>query len=69
MNKTVATGLLVVLLYTGIAAAQEQKGARIEVKELRHNFGKVEQGTQVSHVFEIRSVGTETLVIERVQPG
>jgi hypothetical protein len=47
--------------------AQEYSGPRIEVKELRHDFGKVVQGTQISHVFEIKSAGKEALVIERVQ--
>jgi hypothetical protein len=47
--------------------AEEYSGPRIEIKELRHDFGKVVQGAQVSHVFEIRSAGKEALVIERVQ--
>jgi hypothetical protein len=46
--------------------AQEQKGPRIEVKEMQHNFGKVAQGAQVSHVFQIRNVGNEPLAIERI---
>lgn len=48
--------------------AQEQKGPRIEVKEMQHNFGKVTQGTQVDHVFQIRNAGNEPLVIERIVP-
>jgi hypothetical protein len=46
--------------------AQEQKGPRIEVKEMQHNFGKVAQGTQVSYVFQIRNAGNEPLAIERI---
>ncbi len=51
---------------SGVVTALEQQGPRIEIREVRHDFGRVVQGTQVSHVFEVRSVGGEALVIERV---
>lgn len=47
--------------------AQERKGPVIEVKEDKHDFGKIVQGTQVTHVFEIRNAGTEPLLIDKVQ--
>jgi hypothetical protein len=53
----------------GFAAAQDAIGPRIVVNEMRFDAGKVVQGSKVSHVFGIKSAGTATLVIERVQSG
>jgi len=55
------------LLCAGPLAALDNKGPRIEVKELHHDFGKIIQGTQVSYVFEVKNAGGEQLVIEKVQ--
>jgi uncharacterized membrane protein len=68
MNKTMM-GIVVLLavVFAGPAAAQEVKGPKIAVKEISHDFGKVTQGTQASHVFEVSNAGTEPLIIERVQ--
>jgi hypothetical protein len=62
----ISTALFFLCATLGVTA-QDYSGPRIEVKELRHDFGKVVQGAQISHVFEIRSAGKEALVIERVQ--
>jgi hypothetical protein len=34
---------------------------------MRYDFGKVVQGTTAEHVFEIKNVGSEQLIIEKVQ--
>jgi hypothetical protein len=47
--------------------AQEPKGPRIEVKEEHYDAGKVVQGEQVVHVFDIRNAGDEVLEIQKVQ--
>jgi hypothetical protein len=57
------------LLYAGPLVALDNAGPKIEVSELRYDFGKVVQGTRVEHVFEIRNAGSEQLVIEKVQPS
>jgi len=67
MKKTGFVIMAVFLLCAAPLAAQQHSGPKIEVKEIRYNFGKVVQGTQASHVFEIKNAGTEPLVIERVQ--
>jgi len=67
MKTIIGAGMMMALLIAGTLLAQEPGVPRIEVKEMRHDFGKVVQGEQVSHVFEIRSAGSGTLVIERVQ--
>ncbi len=54
-------------LCTALLSAQEYNGPKIEVRELRYDFGKVVQGKQVSHVFEVKNAGKEVLIIERVQ--
>lgn len=55
------------VLCAGPLAALDTKGPRIEVRELRHDFGKIVQGTQVTHVFEVKNAGSEQLVIEKIQ--
>lgn len=59
--------VMVGLLYTGPLAALDNKGPKIEIKEMRYDFGKVVQGTKAEHVFEIKNAGSEQLVIEKVQ--
>ena len=70
MKRIVFIGLVIVgLLYAGPLAALDNTGPKIEVKEMRYDFGKVIQGTRVEHVFEIKNAGSEQLVIEKVQPS
>jgi hypothetical protein len=57
------------LLWAGPLAALDNKGPKIEIKELRHDFGKVVQGTKAEYVFEVKNTGSEQLVIEKVQPS
>ncbi len=61
--------LLTGLLYAGPLAALENDGPRIEIKEMRHDFGKVVQGAKAEYIFEIKNVGSEQLIIEKVQPS
>ncbi len=69
-KNSAAVVCTVLLLVVGSAlAAQESRGPRIVVDEARYDFGKVAQGTQATHTFEVRNAGTEPLVIERVQPS
>jgi hypothetical protein len=70
MKRIVFIGLVMVgLLYTGPLTALDNTGPKIEIKDMRYDFGKVVQGTTVEHVFEIKNVGSEQLVIEKVQPS
>lgn len=68
-KEAVLSVVFSLVLFVGLLSAQEHQGPRIEVREMRYDFGKVVQGTQVSHVFEVKSVGGEALEIERVQPS
>jgi len=69
MKRIVFIGMVMGLLYAGPLAAVDNTGPKIEVSEMRYDFGKVIQGTRVEHVFEIRNAGSEQLVIEKVQPS
>jgi len=59
--------ILVGLVCAGPVAALDYTGPRIEIKEMRYDMGKVDQGAQVSQIFEVKNVGSEQLVIEKVQ--
>lgn len=61
--------MLVAFLYGEVLWGQENKGPRIEFRQVQHDFGKVVEGTRVSHVFPVRNVGNESLVIERLEPS
>jgi len=37
-----------------------------EVKELEYDFGKIKEGEVINHVFYLKNVGTDTLIIGRV---
>jgi hypothetical protein len=52
-----------------VAPAQEYNGPKALVDQLKYHVGKVVQGEQAEHVFELRSVGKEALVIDRIQPS
>jgi len=49
--------------------AGEIAGPKLSAKELQFDFGKVAQGAEASHVFEITNSGSEQLIIERVVPS
>lgn len=66
VRNILMTIALVGLFGIEVVMALEQQGPRIEIRELRHDLGRVPQGTQASHIFEVKSVGSEPLVIERV---
>lgn len=55
------------LLSAGAVAAAEQAGPKIEVKQEHYDFGKVAQGEQAVHLFEIRNAGNGVLDIQKVQ--
>jgi hypothetical protein len=57
---------LIALVCSASLHARESNGPRIEVRESRHDFGKVVRGARVVHSFEVRNAGNEPLVIDRV---
>lgn len=67
MKKLFVSALLVLFAGLSVSGAAEGAGPTIAAKEMRHDFGKAAEGIRLSHIFEIRNEGSETLVIERVQ--
>jgi len=66
----VSVGFFIALtMFAGQLPAQEVKGPKIVAVEVKYDFGKVIQGNQVSHIFEVRNVGNEPLIIDRVVPS
>jgi hypothetical protein len=62
-----AMALIALAAIGSVAPAQEYEGPKVLVDQLKHHFGKVVQGEQAEHVFEMRSVGKDALVIDRIQ--
>ena len=52
---------------SGTVFSQDLKAPRIEIKEERFDFGKVTQGEQAVHVFEIRNAWNDVLEVQKVQ--
>jgi hypothetical protein len=42
---------------------------RIEFAEMTYNFGKVEQKSEVKHVFAFKNTGNSTLSIDKIKTG
>jgi len=52
---------------TGVRAAEERKGPRIEFQQDRVDIGKVKQGEVAVQIFEFKNAGDEPLVINKVE--
>lgn len=50
-----------------LMAADDVKGAKIEFEESSYDWGTVQQGSKVKHVFKFKNIGTDTLRIARVK--
>lgn len=57
---------LFVALFVLVAVSYAQKGVLKFAKDT-HDFGKVEQGKPVTHVFEFKNTGTDPVVINDAQ--
>lgn len=56
--------------FAGLFVPQDtMKGPKIEFNEEIHNFGKIEQNTNATTTFVIKSVGTDTLEIISANPS
>jgi hypothetical protein len=57
---------LFVALFVFVSVGYAQKGVMKFAKET-HDFGKIEQGKPVTHVFEFKNMGTDPVVINDAQ--
>lgn len=70
MPYRISLVLLTILMFSAPQAfAADIQGPRIYVAEPRHDLGMVKEGDMPEHAFEIRNVGDEPLIIQRVQPS
>lgn len=60
-----------VVLSVGVFAQQAQKKAEdvVKFKELAYDFGKIKQGTPVSHDFVFTNIGNSPVIIESAVPS
>ncbi len=61
--------LFVILCALVLAQDEELCKARIFLPDTRWDFGYVPQGGSVSHTFQVKNIGEDTLIIIRVRPG
>ncbi|MGH9753064.1 MAG: DUF1573 domain-containing protein [Blastocatellia bacterium] len=71
--------LIITLPFSALAQSSRQDGAqdgktkpaapKLMVEELEHNFGKVQEGEEVSHTFKIKNEGDAELIIHNVSPA
>lgn len=50
-----------------LPAQEQKKGPQIELKEATYDFGKVVEGANLQHVFEVGNTGDAPLDIQKVQ--
>jgi hypothetical protein len=69
-KKLILIGVFLFGLYVLVLAQQENLSkARIFLPDTRWDFGYVPKGSSVSHIFQIKNTGEDTLIIVRVRPG
>lgn len=67
-TKAILTIMLLTALAAAAAPAAETPAVpRIYLPEAKFEFGRVNAGGTVEHLFEVRNVGSAVLQIERVQ--
>jgi hypothetical protein len=52
-----------------LAQAEKLSKARIFLPDTRWDFGYVPKGGAVTHIFKVKNIGEDTLIIVRVRPG
>jgi len=66
-----APSLAILLLIMSMSCAhtcsQQADGPLLSLEEESYDFGKIEEGTVVAHVFDFQNCGSDTLHIERVR--
>jgi hypothetical protein len=67
MSKTLVALMLTGLLMFGASATQA--GPKLVMSDTTYDFGYVPQNAHISHIFWLKSGGTDTLKIIKVTPG
>ena len=59
----------VLLLSAGVFAQAKKAEDVVKFKELAYDFGKIKQGTPVSHEFEFTNISTSPVIIQSAVPS
>ncbi len=69
-KSLILLGALFLILYALVWGQKEKLSrARIFLPDTRWDFGYVPEGGSVSHTFQVKNIGEDTLIIARVRPG
>jgi hypothetical protein len=69
-KSLILLGVFLFGLYVLVLAQTEKLSkARIFLPDTRWDFGYIPQGGSVSHIFKVRNIGEDTLIIVRVRAG
>lgn len=69
MKKFVTICTALVAFVCTAALAQQNSKAEFKFDKETHDFGKIAQGTPVTHVFNFENTGTEPIIISEVKPS
>ncbi|UCF82545.1 MAG: DUF1573 domain-containing protein [Desulfobacteraceae bacterium] len=73
MKNPVATGCLIlfILLFMPWSAYPQAatQGPRLVLQEREFDFGKVKEGSRITHEFTVQNKGSAPLEIKKVSPG
>jgi hypothetical protein len=62
--KTFLLALCALITTTGLMAQQKKADEAIKFKEVKHDFGKIKQGTPVNYDFAFKNISSKPVVIE-----
>ncbi len=69
MKKFVTICFALVAFIGTSALAQQNSKAEFKFDKETHDFGKIAQGTPVTHVFTFENTGSEPIIISEVKPS
>ncbi len=67
--KRIRFTLVAILLLAIAVAANAEDVAKVEIQDVRADFGEAFARDKYEHTFLIKNVGTADLLIENVKPG
>ncbi|MFN3841014.1 MAG: DUF1573 domain-containing protein [Cyclobacteriaceae bacterium] len=67
MKRLLILALTVALVFPVAAQSQKEKGPVLTLEKTSHDFGDIQQGDVVEHVFKFTNTGNEPLIITNVQ--
>lgn len=69
MKNNIILFCTTILLFVGfsVSTAQAQNKSEFKFATETHDFGKIPQGTPVTHEFTFENIGTEPLIISKVE--